>query len=156
AMESATVRRRVAFVLLMTVLNVFIFSTVTYRAVTFMETPKFCGTVCHKVMQPEFDAHAGSAHSRVACVQCHIGDGASSMVKAKVNGLRQVWGMMTGRFDRPIHTPVHNLRPATETCENCHQPARLAGTRVGFRVHFKPDEANTPQVTAMLFHLGGV
>jgi hypothetical protein len=155
AMHSETVRRRLAFVLLTTVLNVLIFATVTYRAVTFMETPKFCGSVCHQVMQPEYDAHATSAHSRVACVECHIGSGASSAVKAKLAGLRQVWGVATGQFHRPIETPVHNLRPASETCGNCHLPGRDAGTRLGFRVHFKPDEANTPQVTAMMFHVGG-
>ncbi|HXI60295.1 MAG TPA: NapC/NirT family cytochrome c, partial [Polyangia bacterium] len=155
AMESETVRRRVAFVLLMTVLNVFIFSTVTYRAVTFMDTPQFCGTTCHKVMQPEYDAYNQSPHSRVACVECHIGSGAPSLLKAKLTGLRQVWGVATGNFHRPIETPVHNLRPATETCGNCHQANRQSGMRLDFRVHFKEDEANTPQVTAMMVNVGG-
>ena len=155
AMESPTVRRRVAFVLLMTVLNVFIFATVTYRGVTFMETPQFCGTTCHRVMQPEYDAYQTSPHSRVACVDCHIGSGASSALKAKLSGLRQVWGVATGRFHRPIETPVHNLRPAAETCANCHQPNRQSGNRLGFRVHFKDDQANTPQVTALMFLVGG-
>ena len=155
AMESETVRRRVALVLLMTVLNVFIFSAVTYRAATFMDTPKFCGNACHSVMQPEYDAYKTSPHSHVACVECHIGGGAESLVKAKLNGLHQVWGVVTGRFHRPIDTPVHNLRPAGETCGNCHRSDRDSGTRLAFRVHFKPDEANTPQVTAMMLHLGG-
>jgi len=78
AMESEVVRKRVAFVLLLTVLNVLIFTTVTYRALAFMDTPQFCGTTCHSVMQPEYDAYRHSAHSRVACVQCHIGDGAQA------------------------------------------------------------------------------
>jgi hypothetical protein len=155
ALESTTARRRVAFVLIMTALNVLVFAAVTHRAVAFMETPRFCGTVCHKVMQPEFDAYRTSPHSHVACVECHIGGGAASFAKSKLNGLRQVWGVATGDFHRPIATPVHNLRPANETCGACHQPARQAGTRVGFRVHFKPDEASTPQVTALLFHVGG-
>jgi hypothetical protein len=155
AMESDIVRRRVALVVLMTVLNVFIFSAVTYRAATFMDTPKFCGNACHSVMQPEYDAYKTSPHGHVACVACHIGDGAESLVKAKLNGLHQVWGVVTGRFHRPIDTPVHNLRPAGETCGNCHRSDRDSGTRLAFRIHFKPDESNTPQVTAMMFHLGG-
>lgn len=155
AMESPVVRRRVAFVVVMTVLNVLVFSSVTYRAVTFMDSPQFCGNTCHSVMQPEYDAYNHSPHSRVACVECHIGDGASALAKAKLNGLRQVWGVATGSFARPIGTPVHNLRPASATCENCHQPNRLTGTRLDFRVHFKADEANTPQVTAMMMHIGG-
>lgn len=156
AMESETVRRRVAFVLLMTALNVLIFAAVSYRAVTFMETPKFCGATCHEVMQPEYDAYQQSPHSRVACVECHIGSGASSAFEAKLSGLRRVWGVATGRFHRPIGTPVHDLRPANETCGNCHQANRQSGTRLGFRVHFKEDEANTPQVTAMTFNIGGL
>jgi NapC/NirT cytochrome c family, N-terminal region len=154
AMASGTVRRRVAFVLLISALNVLIFSTVTYRAVTFMETPKFCGNVCHTVMQPEFDAYNHSPHSHVACVECHIGAGAAAAADAKLAGLRRVWGVATGRFQRPIEPP-HNLRPASETCGGCHQPNRQEGTRVAFRVHFKADEANTPQVTAMMVHIGG-
>lgn len=155
AMQSSTVRRRVAFVLLMTALNVLLFTTVTYRAVTFMETPRFCGAVCHSVMQPEYDAYRTSPHSRVDCVACHIGGGAKSFAEAKLTGLRQVWGVLTSHYHRPIPTPIHDLRPARDTCESCHQARRQTGSRVGFRVHFKPDEANTPQVTAMLFHVGG-
>ena len=155
ALQSPVVRRRVAFVLVMTTVNVLIFTTVTYHGVTFMESPKFCGTTCHSVMQPEYDAYNHSPHSRVACVECHIGGGAEATFKAKLNGLHQVWGVLTGRFDRPIKTPVHNLRPATETCGHCHQAARQSGERISFRVHFKSDAANTPQVTGLMFHLGG-
>jgi len=155
AMASSTARRRIVFVLLLTVLNVFIFATVTHQAVAFMETPKFCGTVCHTVMQPEYEAYNRSPHSRVECVNCHIGAGAASAVNAKLSGLRQLWGVATGNYHRPIETPVHNLRPARETCEQCHQPAKFSGPRLGFRVRYKDDEANTPQVTALMFPVGG-
>jgi len=156
AMSSEVVRKRVAFVLLMTVLNVMIFSVVTHRAISFMETPQFCGNVCHSVMQPELDTYNSSPHSRVACVQCHVGEGATSAIKAKLAGLRQLWGIATGTFHRPIETPVHSLRRASETCEGCHQPGKFFGTRLDFRTHFKADKDNTPQVTAMIFPVGGV
>lgn len=155
ALATSTARRRVGFVLFVTVLNVFIIATVTHQAVTFMETPKFCGTACHTVMQPEYEAYNRSAHSRVNCVGCHVGSGAVSEVSAKLSGLRQLWGVATGTYTRPIETPVHGLRPARETCERCHQPAKFSGPRLGFRVRFKNDETNTPQVTAMMFPVGG-
>jgi nitrate/TMAO reductase-like tetraheme cytochrome c subunit len=154
-LDNKKIRRRVGFVLLMTVVNVLIFSTVTYRAVSYMDTPKFCGATCHTVMQPEYDAYAHSPHSRVGCVQCHVGSGAPSALSAKLSGVRQLWGVATGSYHRPIETPVHSLRPASETCEHCHQANRQSGSRLAFRVHFKEDEANTPQVTAMMLHLGG-
>ena len=30
-------------------------------------------------------------------------------------------------YPRPIPTPVHNLRPARETCEQCHWPSKFVG-----------------------------
>jgi hypothetical protein len=155
ALQSSVARRRIMFALVMTVVNVFIVATVTHKAVTFMETPKFCGTVCHTVMQPEYEAYLRSPHSRVECVGCHVGAGAISAAQAKFSGLRQLWGVATGTYRRPIETPVHGMRSARETCEQCHQPARFSGPRLGFRVRYKDDEANTPQVTAMLFPVGG-
>ncbi len=155
AMANPIARKRVLFVLLMTTLNVFIVATVTHKAITFMETPKFCGTVCHTVMQPEYEAYIRSPHSRVECVGCHVGSGAVSAAKAKLSGLRQLWGVATGTYKRPIETPVHGLRPARETCEQCHQPAKFTSPRLGFRVRYKDDQKNTPQVTAMMFPVGG-
>jgi hypothetical protein len=69
--------------------------------------------------------------------------------------MRQLMGVVTGNYHRPIETPVHNLRPARETCEQCHEPSKFTGARLGFRVRYKEDEANTPQVTAMMFPIGG-
>jgi NapC/NirT cytochrome c family protein len=155
AMASAEARWRVFLVLLMTVLNVLIVAIVSYRGVTFMETPRFCGNTCHSVMQPEYDAYKLSPHSQVACVECHIGSGAASAVHAKVNGIHQLVGVVTGKYHRPIQTPVHDLRPANETCGHCHQPAKNFGQRLDFRVRYKDDEANSPQITALMFNLGG-
>ena len=33
-------------------------------------------------------------------------------------------------FDRPIETPVANLRPAQETCEGCHWPDVFLGQKL--------------------------
>jgi len=41
-------------------------------------------------MHPEYAAYKISAHSHVACVDCHIGSGFSSYFAAKVNGTRQL------------------------------------------------------------------
>lgn len=155
AMESPVVRRKVMFVTTATVLNIVILGVAGHQAVTFMDTPKFCGTVCHKVMQPEYEAYVRSPHSRVACVDCHIGPGASWAVKAKVDGIRQVYGVIAGNYDRPIMTPVHDLRPARDTCEHCHWPAKFHGNRVNFYTRYGDDEKNTPAVTAILLKVGG-
>jgi len=141
--------------LILTFVNAVIFATVSYLGYEFMETPRFCGTVCHTVMSPEYTAYQGSPHSRVACVQCHIGPGASWFVKAKVDGLRQVIATAANSFSRPIHTPVHNLRPARGTCESCHWPSKHHGDKLHTFVRYADDETNTPHYNAVLIKTGG-
>ena len=60
-------------------------------------------------MHPEFTAYQASPHARVACVECHVGSGASWYVKSKLSGARQVYYTALGTYPRPIPTPVHNL-----------------------------------------------
>ena len=149
------VRRAFAFVIALTAVNATLLATSTAVAVEFMETPKFCGTVCHKVMQPEYTAYQNSPHSRVRCVQCHIGPGASFMVRSKFDGLRQVWKVLLGTYARPIASPVHTLRPARDTCEGCHWPAKHYGDKLRLIGRFAEDERNTASFTALLLKTGG-
>jgi formate-dependent nitrite reductase cytochrome c552 subunit len=127
-----------------------------HEALLFMDSVEFCGTTCHTVMQPEYEAYRRSPHQRVACVDCHIGSGASWAAKAKISGLRQVWAVAVDSFSRPIPSPVHELRPARDTCEQCHWPAKFHGKRLQFRNHYEADESNTESVTAVLLNVGGV
>ncbi|HWR98472.1 MAG TPA: NapC/NirT family cytochrome c [Candidatus Methanoperedens sp.] len=148
-------RKGVLIFLALTMGNAIIFATVTYLGVEFMESPRFCGTVCHTVMSPEYAAYQNSPHSRVMCVQCHIGPGASWFVKAKVDGLRQVVATTLNTFSRPIHSPIAHLRPARETCEQCHWPSKHIGDKLRAFVRYADDEANTPSYNAMLIKTGG-
>ena len=93
--NSPRTRGTFRIVAVLTTINIFIVSFVSYKGVVYTETSEFCGTVCHTVMEPEFKAYENSPHSRVECVECHIGSGASWFVRAKVSGVRQVLGVMT-------------------------------------------------------------
>jgi len=84
------VRRTLEYVGVATVLNLLIVGTASYRGVEYMDSVNFCGKTCHTVMDPEYTAYQNSPHSRVACVECHIGPGAGWFVKSKLSGLRQV------------------------------------------------------------------
>lgn len=152
---SKVLRRRALFVGILTAVNIVLIGGAGQQAAHFMDSPKFCGTVCHEVMAPEYEAYLRSPHSRVACVECHIGEGASWAVKAKIDGLRQVWGVMTNDFHRPIPTPVHTLRPARDTCEECHWTEKFHGNRVTHRIHYKDDETNTAEVNLFVLKVGG-
>lgn len=148
--------RKVATVLIiLTAVNVIIIGSASYLGIEKMETVEFCGETCHSVMHPEHLAYQNSAHSRVACVQCHIGPGASWFVRSKLDGLRQVWHTALNTYHRPIMTPLSTLRPARETCEACHWPAMHYGDKVRVFARHAEDEASTPGYSVMLIRTGG-
>ena len=149
------VRRTIEYVVLATGLNLFIVGTASYRGVEYMDTTNFCGTTCHTVMEPEYTAYQNSPHSRVACVDCQIGPGATWFVRSKLSGLRQVYAVAFHTFPRPIPSPVKDLRPARATCEQCHWPERFTGDKFIVKTSYNDDEKNTAQTTALLVKVGG-
>ena len=148
-------RRVATIVIVMTALNTVLLGAASFFAVEEMETVEFCGETCHTVMQPEFTAYQDSPHSRVACVDCHIGPGASWFVKSKLDGLRQVWHTAIGTYEYPISTPLHTLRPARETCEQCHWPNKHHGDKLRIFSRYRSNEENSTSYTAMLLRTGG-
>lgn len=154
-LNSARHRKVTALVLVITVLNVVIVSLAAYSGLHYMDSTEFCGTVCHEVMEPQHLAFQNSAHARVGCVQCHIGPGASWFVQSKLSGTRQIFAVSLNTFSRPIPSPVHNLRPARETCEQCHWPEKFHGDKVITRRDYADDEANTVTETTLQMHVGG-
>ena len=127
----------------------------SYKAYEFTESTSFCGQLCHTVMIPEFTAYQLSPHARVACADCHVGPGATWFVKSKLSGSRQVFATIFNTFPRPIPTPVHNLRPAQETCEQCHWPKKFYGGQLKVFSHYANDEKNTLHEVRMLIKTGG-
>ena len=150
-------RQRNAFLLVAVVTFVFLMFTAlgSYRTYEFTESVQFCGQTCHAVMKPEYTAYQNSSHARVACVQCHIGPGATWFVKSKLSGSYQVYATLFHKYPRPIPTPVQNLRPAQETCEQCHWPQKFYGAVEKVRTHFMSDEKNSPWTVEMLLKVGG-
>jgi nitrate/TMAO reductase-like tetraheme cytochrome c subunit len=125
------------------------------RTYHYSESVQFCGQACHGPMKPEYTAYLNSSHARVGCVDCHVGSGTEAFVKAKVNGVHQLICVFTGDYERPIKTPIHNLRPARETCEQCHWPERLSGNLDRTYTHFLADETNTPFSVRLILKVGG-
>ena len=148
-------RSSVAFVFSFVVIFALLSAVGSYKAYEFTDSVQFCGQLCHTVMHPEFVAYSASPHARVACVDCHVGPGAGWYVRSKLSGLRQVYYTIRGTFPRPIPSPVANLRPAQETCEQCHWPRKFWGAQLKTFAHFGSDENNTPRVLRMLIKVGG-
>jgi len=126
-----------------------------YQLIEFMDSTAFCGRLCHEVMYPEYTAYQASPHSRVLCSECHVGSGADYIVRSKLSGIPQVLAVIFETYERPIPTPVTNLRPARETCEQCHRPERFAGDLVRVHTTYLTDEENTEKVDTRILRVGG-
>ncbi|WP_337866015.1 NapC/NirT family cytochrome c [Ignavibacterium sp.] len=127
----------------------------SFKAYEYTETDSFCGTICHQVMEPEYTAYLSSPHSRVGCVQCHIGSGTSWYVKSKLSGAYQVYSVLFNKYSRPIQTPVKELRPAEGTCEQCHSPSHFFSEKKVDHTYYLSDEKNTKSNLTMLVKIGG-
>jgi len=158
-------RHGVDIVLVATIVNFLVVATASYHGAEYMDSPQFCGRSCH-VMTPEYTAYKISAHSHVACVDCHIGSGVQAYFSAKVNGTKQLievtFHPMAGlapkivpNYPTPIPSPVTSLRPARYTCEACHTPTRFDGDKLLVKSEFADDEQNTESQTVLILHLGG-
>jgi hypothetical protein len=148
-------RRAAVITFALTMANIVIVSLAAYRGIEYMDSVAFCGQVCHSVMKPEFTAYQDGPHSRVTCVQCHIGAGASWFAKSKVSGTRQVLAVTFHTYSRPIPSPVQNLRPARDTCEQCHWPEKFHGDKIVRVFEYGEDEKNTESITTLQVHVGG-
>ncbi len=147
--------RRVALsIATLTAVNVIIVLLAGYGSLKWMESPQFCGQTCHEPMHPQYTAWQNASHSKVTCVQCHIGEGGEAFVHYKTAGVRQLFHVVTNNYPRPI-PGVADMRPALETCGNCHWPDRSVGDALRVSRTYADDEANTESVTAMTLHIGG-
>jgi nitrate/TMAO reductase-like tetraheme cytochrome c subunit len=158
-------RHGIDIVLVSTIVNLLIVAIASYRGVAYLDSAQFCGASCH-VMHPEYTAYQVSAHSHVACADCHVGSGATSFLKAKMNGTKQLIDVtfhpiahfapkLIPDYPTPIPSPVQNLRPAREICEACHTPARFIGEKLLVKSSFADDEKNTETQSVVVLHLGG-
>lgn len=148
-------RKRFAIIAVGGSLLAILLGFVGYNAFLFTESVTFCGKVCHTVMEPEYVGYLNSPHARVKCVECHVGAGVSWYVKSKLSGAYQVWAVLTNSYERPIPVPVTNLRPARETCEECHWPQKFFGAQIIQIPHFRYDETNTAEQISLLVKTGG-
>ena len=136
-------------VLIFSLFSIIFLGSIFMQMLSFMDEAEFCGTACHSVMNPEWVVYKQSPHSRVKCVECHVGEGVGALVSSKING---TWQMISVTFDlleRPIPTPVNQLRPARETCEKCHWPDKFYGNKLKSIVSYDLDEKSTVKYTTL-------
>ncbi len=148
-------RRTFVTVVTLTIVFLLLSALGAYRTYHFTESVQFCGEICHTVMKPEYTAYKNSPHARVTCVQCHIGSGADWFVKSKLSGSYQVYAVLANKYPKPIPTPIANLRPAQETCEQCHWPSKFFGNVERVNHHYLADPTNSAWTIRLLMKVGG-
>ena len=151
----ARTRALIIIVAALTCVNLLIVSLGAYGAVHHMESREFCGNTCHTAMEPEWRASAVAPHAKVACVSCHVGPGSKALIESKIAGTRQLWHVITNNVSKPVPVPVHNMRPANETCTVCHSSDQDHGDRLKQIREYADDEAGTETVTTLQVHVGG-
>ena len=127
----------------------------SFKAYEYTDSNQFCGTICHSVMTPEYTAYQNSPHARVDCVKCHIGPGAGWYVRSKLSGAYQVYSVIFKKYQRPIPTPISNLRPARETCEQCHWPNVFYNEKKHVNTYYLSDKENSTMILTLLMKIGG-
>lgn len=137
------------------VLFLFLSAVGSYQGYHVVASTTFCGQACHSIVEPEYVTHQHSAHAHVACVECHVGPGITSFVKSKLSGAYHAFTTLLDTYPRPIPTPIQNLRPARETCEQCHWPTKFVGNRMKTRTHYLTDAANSEYTVNLLLKVGG-
>lgn len=151
---SPRTRQITGAVLALTAVNLAIVLLAGYGTLRWMESPAFCGQVCHTPMHPQYTAWQNAPHSQVTCAQCHIGEGQSAFVHYKLAGVRQLVHVVSGNYPRPI-PGQGDMRPAGETCGSCHWPGQTFGSRLHVSHQYGDDAPNTDTATALLLQVGG-
>jgi hypothetical protein len=151
----AAVRRTVLLFAASAALGIAIALVAGYGSLHWMESPTFCGQACHTPMQPQFAAWQAGPHARIACVNCHVGEGPRGFVQAKLAGTRQLAHVITGTFPRPV--PPGALVPFGGhdlTCGRCHQPMKIPGDVIRVKREYADDDKTSETMTVLLMHVG--
>ena len=119
----------------------------------YTNSPPFCGETCH-TMPPEYAAYQLSPHSRVACVECHIGrEFIGNQIFRKAGDIKHVVAVTFNTYEYPIR--AKGMRPAPEICEKCHSPEKFSDDSLRVKERYLPDGQNTPYSIYLVLKTGG-
>lgn len=119
----------------------------------YTNSSSFCGTVCH-TMPPQYESHMVSAHSRVNCVDCHIGrDYIATQFARKAQDISHVIEFIGAEYDVPIYSK--KLRPASQVCERCHSPDKFSDDSLREFRRYDAERNNELTIMYMAFKTGG-
>lgn len=117
----------------------------SYQTYTYTNSNQFCATACHSVMEPQGTAYEYDVHSKVSCVECHVGPGPKGTFKAKWHGLYKVYSLSFDKYPKPLDADPHYLPATQDSCLKCHDTQEIAQDDVAHTYHhYLSDRENTP------------
>ncbi len=144
----ATLRaHRRAWIGLAGVVGLFLIAGVSTVAIS--RQPSFCVN-CHEI-RPAYDQWRTSAHSGVACLDCHTEPGLPGYVKVNTAGAMNIITHLAAGYRLPEQASVHDA-----SCLNCHprESRPEASLRTTLRVaHTKHDKQQCADCHGRLVHL---
>lgn len=138
---------------LLTIVILLAVAAATATTWEYTNSPEFCGATCH-TMPPEYTAYQASPHARVACVDCHLGQ--ESLVRTvprKAREISHVVNALTQSYEPPIY--VKSLRPARDTCEQCHNPEKFSSDAFVQIKRYDVNDRNSATRNYMIVKTGG-
>ena len=110
----------------------------------------FCAAMCHAVHPEETRAHGVAAHSRVGCVECHMGRLSTlQLIALKPTHAKELWGMIVG-YERPLTSST--LRPSRDHCESCHWPETEHHDSIALKKRYAADANSTETQIRLTLH----
>jgi nitrate/TMAO reductase-like tetraheme cytochrome c subunit len=119
----------------------------------YTNSSEFCGTSCH-TMPPEYIAYLNSPHANVKCVECHIGRATiATQFTRKAQDISHVVQFVGASYEIPIYSK--HLRPASQVCERCHNPAKFSPNTLRTFNRYDAEKNNELNEINLSFKTGG-
>ncbi|MEZ5338090.1 MAG: NapC/NirT family cytochrome c [bacterium] len=93
-----------------------------FGSLQYTNQPGFCQS-CH-IMDPFYQSWKASAHSNVACVDCHYAPGEKYKISAKMKALNQVVLYVTGTYDTKFYAHINDASCMTSGCHGTNTPGK--------------------------------
>lgn len=91
-------------------------------------TSSYCGSC--KATEPAAAAWAGSVHTKVECVECHIAPGLGNQIKWRTREWRNIWA----DYMNVPRSGQAGQRPGNDNCTPCHDMATVGDEHTDVRL----------------------
>ncbi|MEW5815907.1 MAG: NapC/NirT family cytochrome c [Spirochaetota bacterium] len=146
--------RTVILILLIFLAGFLVLGVASIQVWEYSNSTSFCAAVCHQVHPEEPAAFQDSYHASIKCVECHMGrTGTIRSMIIKTSHFKHLPAVIFRTYHRPVKS--ESMRPASESCERCHNSYSLHGDSLKENKYYLPDERNSERRLFLVLKTGG-